>query len=104
MEKLLNVKEMNLAKNGWKTIIATAFAAVSLLCGQSGSTIVLGPIEGELAKKQIALDFEGTQKIYFSLEGDQCTRSFQIGKSNLAATESLFFRKRQASGTLYFFR
>ena len=62
MEKLLNVKEMNLAKNGWKTIIATAFAAVSLLCGQSGSTIVLGPIEGELAKKQIALDFEGTQK------------------------------------------
>ena len=62
MEKLLNVKEMNLAKNGWKTIIATAFAAVSLLCGQSGSTIVLGPIEGELAKKQIPLDFEGTQK------------------------------------------
>ena len=61
MEKLLNVKEMNLAKNGWKTIIATRFCRL-LLCGQSGSTIVLGPIEGELAKKQIALDFEGTQK------------------------------------------
>ena len=34
----------------------------SSILAQESSTIVLGPIEGELAKKQIALDLEGTQK------------------------------------------
>lgn len=34
----------------------------SSILAKESSTIVLGPIEGELAKKQIALDLEGSQK------------------------------------------
>ena len=46
---------------GMKIILLGLIGCTSIL-GQGSSTIVLGPIEGELAKKQIALDLEGTQK------------------------------------------
>ena len=43
-------------------LLVSVFAGFLIVHGQQRSTIVLGPIEGELAKKQIALDLEGTQK------------------------------------------
>ena len=58
---------MNVEMNGWKWILGVISACDFTVCAQTGSTIVLGPIEGELAKKQIALDLDGTQKSLLSL-------------------------------------
>ena len=46
----------------WMNFVLLFCVSIMPAVGQSGSTIVLGPIEGELAKKQIAVDLEGTQK------------------------------------------
>ena len=58
---------MNVEMNGWKWILGVVVLVITPVCAQTGSTIVLGPIEGELAKKQIALDLDGTQKSLLSL-------------------------------------
>jgi TolB protein len=53
--------KVDIYRFGMKLVFLGLIGCTSILA-QESSTIVLGPIEGELAKKQIALDLEGTQK------------------------------------------
>ena len=53
--------KVDIYRCGMKLVFLGLIGCSSILAKES-STIVLGPIEGELAKKQIALDLEGTQK------------------------------------------
>ena len=53
--------KVDIYRCGIKLVFLGLIGCSSILAKES-STIVLGPIEGELAKKQIALDLEGTQK------------------------------------------
>lgn len=53
---------MNVENCGRGLVVALVMGITGISLGQSSSTIVLGPIEGELAKKQIALDLENTDK------------------------------------------
>ena len=69
-------------------IISLGLIGCTSILGQGSSTIVLGPIEGELAKKQIALDIEGTQKDLLPL----ATRAIQAhGAFRLANSQSSQF-------------
>jgi len=57
------VGDMNVDFYRWgMKLVFLAMIGYTSILAQGSSTIVLGPIEGELAKKQIALDLEGTQK------------------------------------------
>ena len=53
--------KVDIYRCGMKLVFLGLIGCSSILA-QESSTIVLGPIEGELAKKQIALDLEGSQK------------------------------------------